>query len=850
MAVNYPARDKFDIRRMDTLQVVREKCDAAAKRKSGVVVDDVGGGGNNVVEGGDVDKSASTPDNRGADSSNNEEEEGCVCIHLPVMKVNDKQQHNANKNDNTGEQTSTTTHEEEHNNDNDDDDDDNNNTIQAYNTEYNQPTNIQHQMYLSERNVMRFPYEGKANLNRYRLASSRIFGLIDDLLCDLLCLSGKGDGSENSGGASENGGKSSSGGSEDKSSSSTTTKSGYIFERASIDELFIDVTEFCYDVLDRERRRRRRKDDDEGLNSTNTNRSDVNDNSTKNDDGERVDEDENDATEEEEANGNNGNNKRVEFQRSCVAKSISSLKESVICHQNHIHLNDDDDDDDTMALRIGCHIASTVRQTVFETIGFTSSAGISTSKLVAKLAASYGKPNGQAVIYPDAIPYVMDETVIKKARMLGGKLGKKVVSLLPPDAATLTGKEKATLGCVAKLLSLDDLVLGLGEENGRWVYDACRGIEYEEVRSTLKVLPKSITAYKSFPKVCYPELEKWTSLLARDVMKRVQLDNARNHHIPRAITVGYTMKPGGSWIGKTFRLPFPNDKEFESRVQRLVDGTRNVLMERGEKSFIRIGFSAIDFVVWPKTGIDSFFSAAAQTTKSSTASPKRTVGVGGDGAVNGTPNNNVESTRARLDARRKQDSQKEESGLQSWLTKSDNREKSTMAAVETSSPTTGATNLKQSPQRSNGPDIAVDDGRDTIIGPNIAEDKETNQKIVSDEELARRLQCAYDDEARENNIDNNRNSDEAETLDNDDEVDRDRRLALQLQSVTDTTNSDMDRDRAMAMQLQSTYDREHSILSDVERLSGITKRKKGSTSPRSQRSSNKKNRIDNFFSKR
>lgn len=835
MAVNYSARDKFDIRRMDTLQVVKEKCAATKaadnKRKSDA-----------VAVGGDVDKSASSTDDRGENSSSsNEEEEGCVCIHLPVMKVNDnQQQQNGSKDDNTNEQTTTTTtttHEDEHN---DNEEDDNNNTIQSYNTEYNQPSHIQHQMYLKERNVMRFPYEGKANLNRYRLASSRIFGLIDDTLGELLCLSDSGGGGN---GGSENGG-------EDKSSS---MKSGYILERASIDELFIDVTEFCYDILDRERRKMKKVDNDdvseedtERLSTSNNNHSDGNDNSTKIHDGDPVvDEDGDDATAEEEANNSKDNKKRVEFQRSCIAKSISSLKESVICHQNHTHLNDDVDDDDTMALRIGCHVASTVRQTVFETLGFTLSAGISTSKLVAKLAASYGKPNGQAVIYPDAIPYVMDETVIKKARMLGGKLGKKVVSLLPPDAAILTGKEKATLGCVAKLLSLDDLVLGLGEENGRWVYDACRGIEYEEVRSTLKVLPKSITAYKSFPKVCYPELEKWTSLLARDVMKRVQLDNARNHRIPRAITVGYTMKPGGSWIGKTFRLPFPNDKEFDSRVQRLVDGTRNILMERGEKSFIRIGYSAIDFVVRPKTGIDSFFSAAA-------ASPKRSVG--GDGAVNGTPNNNVESTRARLDARRKQqDLQKEESGLQSWLTKGDNGEKSSMAAVETSSPATGATNVKQSPKRSNESDIAavVDKGRDTTIGSNVVEDKETNQKIVSDEELARRLQCAYDDEARENNIDNNRNSDEAETLDNDDDIDRDRRLALQLQSVTDTTNNDdMDRDRAMAMQLQSTYDREHSILSDVERLSGITKRKRGTTSPRNQRSSNKKNRIDNFFSKR
>ena len=37
-----------------------------------------------------------------------------------------------------------------------------------------------------------------------------------------------------------------------------------------------------------------------------------------------------------------------------------------------------------------------------------------------------------------------------------------------------------------------------------------RGIDSEVVRATLKVLPKSITAFKSLPKVSYPELEKWT----------------------------------------------------------------------------------------------------------------------------------------------------------------------------------------------------------------------------------------------------------------------------------------------------------------------------------------------------
>ena len=99
------------------------------------------------------------------------------------------------------------------------------------------------------------------------------------------------------------------------------------------------------------------------------------------------------------------------------------------------------------------------------------------------------------------------------ARLLGGKLGKRVIAMLPDC-------DSETLGSIARLLSLDALTKTLGEESARWVFDACRGIDHEEVRSTEKVLPKSITAFKSFPKVCYPELTKWTTLLARDIMGR------------------------------------------------------------------------------------------------------------------------------------------------------------------------------------------------------------------------------------------------------------------------------------------------------------------------------------------
>ena len=101
-----------------------------------------------------------------------------------------------------------------------------------------------------------------------------------------------------------------------------------------------------------------------------------------------------------------------------------AIQETVIYANSKIQSNEDDED--IQALQRGCIIARGIRKAVYDKLGFTLSAGISTNKLVAKLGASYGKPNGQAVVLPHAIPFLMDETPIRKARNLGGKIGKEV----------------------------------------------------------------------------------------------------------------------------------------------------------------------------------------------------------------------------------------------------------------------------------------------------------------------------------------------------------------------------------------------------------------------------------------
>ena len=242
-------------------------------------------------------------------------------------------------------------------------------------------------------------------------------------------------------------------------------RKNYILERASIDELFIDVTAFCYQSAEVAE-----DDDEDGKDKPN-----------------------NDASASNKISSNNDTAKK--FRATCDEAAIESLKDTVIYNESSLDSRDKNDQIGK-ALKLGCLIALTARRAVLNKLGFTLSAGISTNKLVSKLGATYGKPDGQAAVYPGAINTLMEETQLRKARMLGGKLGKRVSALLP--------ESETTMGSISRLLSLDQLEKAIGEESARWVFDACRGIDYEEVKPTLKVLPKSITAFKSFPKVSYP----------------------------------------------------------------------------------------------------------------------------------------------------------------------------------------------------------------------------------------------------------------------------------------------------------------------------------------------------------
>ena len=346
-----------------------------------------------------------------------------------------------------------------------------------------------------ELGVRRYKHEGKACLERYRLASSRIFAVVVDTLTRQL-------GREN-----------------------------YTLERASIDELFLDVTEYCW-------------------------------------------------------------NHQTQNVEEAMTKTVvvGDCKEQ--------------DGGIQKALEQGCVVAHEIRKAVFSTLGFTLSAGISTSKLVAKLGASYGKPNGQAVIYPSNISHVMQETEIHKVRNLGGKIGQKVQALLPAGQPT-------TMGSIAKLLPLAVLCEKLGKETGKMVFDASRGLNEEPVRETIGALVKSITAFKSFAKtsITSGEFMEWIMLLATEVVRRVQLDASRHNRYPRSCTIQYTFSKEGltGQTTKSLRIPFPRDGDVKAKLVRRAKDT--VFAKEGKAYVYRFGLCAMDFQTkMINGGISSFFS--------------------------------------------------------------------------------------------------------------------------------------------------------------------------------------------------------------------------------------------------
>ena len=118
----------------------------------------------------------------------------------------------------------------------------------------------------------------------------------------------------------------------------------------------------------------------------------------------------------------------------------------------------------------GGAIAREIRAQIEEEIRLTASAGISTNKLIAKIASDWHKPNGQKQVTPEEIPGFIAALPVGRLWGVGGKMREKLSAI---------GVETC-----ADLQKLDQIELA--RRFGKWgleLWSLCRGIDERPVRA-------------------------------------------------------------------------------------------------------------------------------------------------------------------------------------------------------------------------------------------------------------------------------------------------------------------------------------------------------------------------------
>ena len=619
---------------------------------------------------------------------------------------------------------------------------DNDNEVNGnYDSVYNLSKEEQLKLRVRDVGRRRYSTEGKACLERYRVASRRIFEVVMECL-----------------------------GMENSTSTADASSSGVILEKASIDEFFLDVTALCKDP----------------------------------------------------------SHKLWEFiaeeNATCTSEqtTIDATRFSLQNHKTVLVGNDNNQYqsytnnplEEYPEIDRGCRLAHWIRHSVTQKLGFTLSAGISVNKMVAKLGAGYGKPNGQAVILPNKVLAVMQETPLSKVRNFGGKLGQAVQSLLPPNVP-------ATMGSVAQYLSLPQLQEHFqSQSTAQFVFDACRGHDSEPVEAKNSGnLVKSITAFKSLPRALDADIEdpaclQWISLLVREVVSRVQTDAQTNKRYPRNCTLHYGLfgqvNSAGKLDMKSFRIPFPPQRlSLQNRITQLLEGIPKKIIQRessrtatgGQRKrirLVRIGVCATEMEgAGNKYGsISNFFSASKSNSTVTT------------------------SKSAQASAR-----------------------PSTEHAGETSS-RPEQTSIRQ--PMSEQPHIDKSTREQT---PAYKRNREEEEEKDVDLKLARKLQAKYDSENRAFYA---FQSNPSTSMSQQKPVPK--TSSLKAHVTADNTNEkDSDADLELAKKLQASYDRENLVLDALDVRTGNAKSGTAASKPlgrsRSQRPTKRANtkKISAFF---
>ncbi|XP_060703836.1 DNA polymerase eta isoform X2 [Hemiscyllium ocellatum] len=218
-----------------------------------------------------------------------------------------------------------------------------------------------------------------------------------------------------------------------------------------------------------------------------------------------------------------------------------------------------------LQLTAGALIVEEMRAAVEQETGYRCSAGVSHNKVLAKLSCGLNKPNRQTVLPMCSVPRLFDSLPIGKIRYLGGKLGESVARLLNIE---YMGQLRA--------FPEPQLQNTFGEKTGNWLFDLCRGVESEPVRP--RHLPKSIGCSKNFLGTqalsSCEQVKHWLQQLATELEERLEKDKEQNQRVGKLLSVGVRLEGSdrGSSVSRCCALPLYQAARIAKDAFTLIQG--------------------------------------------------------------------------------------------------------------------------------------------------------------------------------------------------------------------------------------------------------------------------------------
>ncbi|TQV75243.1 DNA polymerase IV [Aliikangiella marina] len=174
-----------------------------------------------------------------------------------------------------------------------------------------------------------------------------------------------------------------------------------------------------------------------------------------------------------------------------------------------------------------CHgsatwIAQSICKDIADETRLTASAGVATTKFLAKVASDWNKPNGIKVVLPEEQMSFIDQLPVKKLYGVGKVMTAKLESMDIFDCKEL------------RQVELNVLIKKFGK-TGKYLYDLCRGVDKRQVkpRSDRKSLSVETTFSENLSEWqdCENTLHRLISNLSRRLGKTDKIEKIRKVYV-------------------------------------------------------------------------------------------------------------------------------------------------------------------------------------------------------------------------------------------------------------------------------------------------------------------------------